>query len=156
QPVVRVQPLLGELLQGGALALDAGAEEAPAPFVQGAGLDRVLVQVQSDEAHGGPLRPRAVRPPDRWGGPRLGRPWWKEGPNGNYLFELGAQPGGPLGWSDKEAGSEPIPSSDRPRGGTAPPPARAESLLVPRPARDRRTLVGQFGQAQSARRPLPL
>ena len=42
------------------------------------------------------------------------------GPNGIYLFGLEAQPGGPLGRSDKEAGLEPIAIVDRPRVGTAP------------------------------------
>jgi hypothetical protein len=37
------------------------------------------------------------------------------GPNGNYLFELEAQPGGPEGRSDMTAGSKPIRVIERPR-----------------------------------------
>jgi len=37
------------------------------------------------------------------------------GPNGNYLFELEAQPGGPVGWPIKKTGSKPIAISGRPR-----------------------------------------
>jgi hypothetical protein len=36
-------------------------------------------------------------------------------PNGNYLFELKAQPGGPIGWPDKKTGSKPIPINGRPQ-----------------------------------------
>jgi hypothetical protein len=37
------------------------------------------------------------------------------GPNGNYLFELEAQPGGPEGRSDTTAGSKPLLVIERPR-----------------------------------------
>ena len=39
----------------------------------------------------------------------------RNGPNGNYLFELEAQPGGPEGRSDTTAGSKPILTIERPR-----------------------------------------
>ena len=42
------------------------------------------------------------------------------GPNGIYLFELGAQPGGPEGRSDTTAGSQPIGVVERPRSVPAP------------------------------------
>lgn len=37
------------------------------------------------------------------------------GPNGNYLFELEAQPGGPEGRSDTKTGSQPIAIAEPPR-----------------------------------------
>src|SRR5580692_5413734 len=59
----------------------------------------------------------------------MNREWG--GPNGIYLFELEAQPGGPVGWSVKKAGSQPIRCSDLPRVGSArPPPAQ---WIPPRP-----------------------
>ena len=58
------------------------------------------------------------------------------GPNGIYLFGLEAQPGGPVGWSLKKPGSEPVAIVDRPRVGTALAP-RGEA--PPRPTPD----VGQ-------------
>ena len=52
--------------------------------------------------------------------PRLGR-------DGNYLFELEAQPGGPEGCSDTTAGSQPIGIIERPR---SVPASRSCLLLV--------------------------
>jgi YD repeat-containing protein len=61
--------------------------------------------------------------------------------NGNYLFELVAQPGGPEGRSHTTAGSWPILETDRPRGVR---PSRSvhflrccSSHLVPCPVRER-------------------
>lgn len=40
----------------------------------------------------------------------------ERGPNGNYLYELTAQPGGPEGRPDATAGSKPIAENGQPQG----------------------------------------
>jgi hypothetical protein len=64
----------------------------------------------------------------------------KNEPNGTYLFELAAQPGGPEGRSDTTAGSEPISVVDRPRSERPPRTALEDAThFVPNPVLGRRS-----------------
>ena len=76
-----------------------------------AGQDRRLCRWDRPQATrtsgGGGLDPESAA--------RNGPPHPPQGRNGNYLFELEAQPGGPEGRSNTTAGSQPIGVIERPQ-----------------------------------------
>ena len=78
----------------------------------------------------------------------------RQGRNGNYLFELEAQPGGPEGRSDNMTGSQPITKPERPR--SVPALRSCQVLVVAGPNRNFSTVAlrpepGTYQENRSSR-----
>ena len=154
----RAELLPGEVFQRRAGGGETAAVQDRAGVVDDNGFDDFLVEIEGCEWHtgvtlieeSGPGDPGARNQAHRVNRrPVVAHRGRANGQNGTYLFELGAQPGGPEGRPHTTAGSKPIAVTGRPRGvrPRSPRLVRMSSHLVPYPVSLSRTPNARARQA---------